>query len=99
MAATSAPKGWQYVPRSGGSPADHAYYLEMRDRSGFDFDGKGQNDRDPIAFQPGLLLVYTDEAHGYGNCGLSTTRRRRRPLDSLPEPGNATPEPRRRGVD
>ena len=23
-----------------GSPADHAYYLEMRDRSGFDLDGK-----------------------------------------------------------
>ena len=27
------------------SPADHAYYMEMRDRSGFDVDGHGQTDR------------------------------------------------------
>ena len=82
--------GWQYVTASDGSPADHAYYLEMRDRSGFDFDSKNQNDRDPIQFQPGLLLVYTDEAHGYGNLGTDDPPAQT-PLDSLPQPGNASP--------
>ena len=62
----------------------------MRDRSGFDVDGKNQNDRDPIAFQPGLLLVYTDEAHGYGNAG-SDDPPAQSPLDSQPQPGNANP--------
>ena len=38
-------QGWQYVAAGTEGPSDHAYYLEMRDRSGFDLDGKGQNDR------------------------------------------------------
>jgi M6 family metalloprotease-like protein len=82
--------GWQHVAASDGSPADHAYYMEMRDRSGFDYDSKNQNDRDPVQFQPGLLLVYTDEAHGYGNLGTDDPPAQT-PLDSLPQPGNATP--------
>ena len=32
---------------------DHAYYLELRDRSGFDFNGRGQADRGAISGQPG----------------------------------------------
>ena len=44
--------GWQYVSAELGSPADHAYYLEMRSRTGFDFDGKGENDRDPNRLPP-----------------------------------------------
>lgn len=83
--------GWQYVSATAGSPADHAYYLEMRDRSGFDFDGKGENDRAPIAFAPGLLLVYTDEAHCYGNFGCPDPPGQS-PLDSQPQPGNNTPD-------
>ena len=82
--------GWSYVNAATGSPADHAYYLEMRDRSGFDVDGRGQNDRDPIAFEPGLLLVYTDEAHGYGNAGTDDPPAQT-PLDSQPEQGEAEP--------
>jgi len=82
--------GWQYVSASQGSPADHAYYMEMRDRSGFDEEGKGQNDRDPIAFQSGMLLVYTNEAHGYGNLGTDDPPAQS-PLDSQPEAGNQTP--------
>jgi immune inhibitor A len=89
--AAQCTKGWSYVAASAGSPADHAYYLEMRDRSGFDVDGKNQNDRDPIAFQPGLLLVYTDEAHCYGNAGCDDPPGQS-PLDSNPQPGNATPQ-------
>ncbi|MEA2460292.1 MAG: hypothetical protein QOH90_469 [Actinomycetota bacterium] len=82
--------GWSLVNAAAGSPADHAYYMEMRDRSGFDVDGKGQNDRDAIAFDPGLLLVYTDEAHGYGNAGTDDPPAQT-PLDSQPEVGEAAP--------
>ncbi|HEY0952348.1 PKD domain-containing protein [Nocardioides sp.] len=83
-------KGWQFV--SAGDPAsfDHGYYLEMRDRSGFDLDGHGQIDRDPIGFEPGLYLSYTDEAHGYGNAGTDSPPAQS-PLDSTPEPGSDTP--------
>ncbi|MGH2537503.1 MAG: post-COAP-1 domain-containing protein [Candidatus Promineifilaceae bacterium] len=84
--AESCTDGWTYVSSAAGSPADHAYYLEMRDRSSFDLDGKGENDRDPIAFEPGLLLVITDEAHGYGNTGVSNPPAQS-PVDSQPEPG------------
>ena len=89
--AAQCTKGWNYVAASAGSPADHAYYMEMRDRSGFDVDGRDQNDRDPIAFQPGMLLVYTDEAHCYGNAGCDDPPGQS-PVDSAPTPGDATPE-------
>jgi M6 family metalloprotease-like protein len=84
-------KPWLYVQGDGGSPFDHAYYLEMRDRSGFDLDGQNQNDRDPIAFEPGLLLVYTDETHGYGNSGTDDPPAQT-PIDAQPEPGNNSPD-------
>ena len=83
-------KGWQYVAAGEEADFDHAYYLEMRDRSGFDLDGHGQVDRDPIGFEPGLYLAYTDEAHGYGNAGTDDPPAQS-PLDSTPEPGNDTP--------
>ncbi len=82
--------GWKYVDSSSEAPSDHAYYLELRDRSGFDHDGRGQNDRDPIGFKPGLSLVYTDEAHGYGNVGTDNPPAQS-PLDANPEPGNDAP--------
>ena len=82
--------GWQHVSAIDEGSLDHAYYLEMRDRSGFDLEGKGQNDRAPIAFSPGLLLVYTDEAHGYGNAGTGDPPAQS-PLDANPEPGNNIP--------
>ena len=84
-------QGWSYVNADAEAPADHAYYLELRDRSGFDLDGKGENDRDPIEFEPGLSMVYTDEAHGYGNVGTDNPPAQS-PLDSQPEPGSDTPE-------
>jgi hypothetical protein len=64
--------------------------MEMRDRSGFDIDGRGESDRGPTAFEPGLLLTYTDEAHGYGNVGTDNPPAQT-PLDSVPEPESDTP--------
>jgi immune inhibitor A len=78
-------KGWQYVSAVDGDPADHAYYLEMRDRSGFDADGHGEDDRGSgPTFEPGLSLVYTDENHGYGNLGTDDPPAQS-PLDSQPD--------------
>jgi hypothetical protein len=67
--------------------------MEMRDRSGFDLDGRGEDERnDPSGptFEPGLSLVYTDENHGYGNAGVEDPPAQT-PLDARPEPGSATP--------
>ncbi|RYU09831.1 PKD domain-containing protein [Nocardioides iriomotensis] len=89
--ASRCTPGWQYLAAGAEAPADHAYYLEMRDRSGFDLDGKGQIDRDPIGFAAGLSMVYTDEAHGYGNAGVDDPPAQS-PLDSQPDPGSATPD-------
>lgn len=83
--------GWNYVAAGAETPADHAYYLELRDRSGFDLDGNDQIDRSPIAFQAGLSMVYTDEAHGYGNAGVPNPPAQS-PLDSQPDPGNEAPD-------
>jgi M6 family metalloprotease-like protein len=82
--------GWQFVQAGDEASFDHGYYLEMRDRSGFDLDGHGEIDRDPIGWDPGLYLSYTDEAHGYGNAGTDDPPAQS-PLDSTPEAGNDTP--------
>ena len=90
--ASKCTAGWQYVDANDDAEQDHAYYLEMRDRSGFDASGKEQNDRAPIGFFPGLLLTYTDEAAGYGNTGeTSTDTPNQSPLDSQPQPGSTAP--------
>ena len=81
-----------YVAAGAEAPADHAYYLEMRDRSGFDLDGQGQIDRDPIGVRRRAL----PRLHRRG----ARLRQRRgtddppaqSPLDSTPEPGNDTPD-------
>ena len=88
--AQSCTQGWKFLQAGAASQQDHAYYLEMRDRSGFDFDGKGQADRGGAAFEAGLSLVYTDEAHGYGNAGTDDPPAQS-PLDSTPTPGSASP--------
>ena len=82
--------GWGYLQAGALSAQDHAYYMEMRDRSGFDDDGHGQADRGPVGWAPGFYLSYTDEAHGYGNVGTDDPPAQS-PLDSAPEPGNDTP--------
>ena len=88
--AAKCTHGWQYVAADQNSPAEHAYLLEMRDRSGFDFKGQGESDRGVFNFQPGVLLAYTDEDHGYGNVGTDDPPAQT-PLDARPEPGSDTP--------
>ena len=83
--------GWTYVEAGSEATYDHAYYLEMRDRSGFDLDGNGQIDRADIGFEPGFYLSYTDEAHAYGNAGTDNPPAQS-PLDSVPDPGNDNPD-------
>ncbi|WP_439937678.1 PKD domain-containing protein [Nocardia sp. N13] len=83
-------QGWQYVAAGAEGPSDHAYYMEMRDRSGFDLDGNGQADRGAPEFASGFYTAYTDEAHGYGNAGTDDPPAQS-PLDSQPEPGSSTP--------
>ncbi len=84
--ATICTAGWTKVDASHTNPADHAYYLELRDRAGFDFDGNGQSDRGQVDWQPGIFIEYTDEAHGYGNNGVPPPPSQHY-LDSVPEPG------------
>jgi M6 family metalloprotease-like protein len=88
--ARKCTQGWKYLEAGAESVQDHAYYLEMRDRSGFDLEGHGQIDRDPIGFTPGFYLSYTDEAHGYGNTGTDDPPAQS-PLDSVPQPGESAP--------
>ncbi len=83
-------EGWAYLEAGTPSSQEHAYLLEMRDRSGFDVDGRGENDRAAIGFTPGVLLTYTDEAHGYGNVGTDNPPAQS-PLDQKPEPLSDTP--------
>ena len=61
--------GWTLIDAEAGDTRDHAYYLELRDRAGFDFEGYGQSDRGLPTWEPGLFVEYTDENHGYGNNG------------------------------
>lgn len=80
--------GWQYVAGGEESTADHAYYIEARDRAGFDMDGRGQSDRGDIDWAPGVSLGYTDEARGYGNT-QTTFRPNQHVLDANPVPFSA----------
>lgn len=84
------PRNWSRVSTTDPVDADHAYYLELRDRISNDFDGKNQSERGTPAWQPGISVIYTDEQHGYGNVGVDDPPAQT-PVDSAPEPGNATP--------
>jgi immune inhibitor A len=79
--------GWRYIASDAKNDADHAYYLELRDQSGFDYNGHGQADRGDTSWQPGVLIEYTDEAHGYGNFG-SMEPPAQHYIDSQPIPGS-----------
>ncbi len=83
--------GWAHVTADEASTAEHAYLLEMRDRSGFDATGRGEDDRgNGPTFEPGVLLTYTDENHGYGNNGTDNPPAQS-PLDSQPQIGESDP--------
>ena len=85
--AVTCTDGWTRVEANEASALDHAYYLELRDQSGFDFNGHDQSDRGDTAWQPGVLLEYTDEAHGYGNNGTPAPPAQHY-IDSQPIPGS-----------
>ncbi len=89
--AQQCTQGWRYLEAGSESAQDHAYYLEMRDRSGFDYEGFGQIDRAGIGWTPGLYLAYTDESHGYGNTGTDDPPAQS-PLDAVPDPGSEKPD-------
>ncbi len=83
--ANSCTAGWSLVDATSPSTLDHAYYLELRDRSGFDVNGRGQADRGAITWQPGALIEYTDESRGFGNNGAPPPRQHY--IDSQPMAG------------
>ncbi len=73
-----------------GVDTDHAYYLEMRDRIGFDFDSRGQSERGAPSWQPGVSMLYTDEQHGFGNTGVDNPPAQTL-VDAAPTPGSDSP--------
>jgi M6 family metalloprotease-like protein len=77
--------GWSLIDAAAGVEKDHAYYLELRDRSGFDANSHNEADRGSIGWAPGVLVEFTDESRGYGNNGASPPRQHY--IDSQPEPG------------
>ena len=56
--------GWNYVDTGTPAPLDHAYFLSMRDRSGFDSDSHGQNDRDAHARRVTRYPRWSDAGRG-----------------------------------
>jgi len=78
--------GWSLIDASAGSLKDHSYYVELRDRSGFDFNGRGEADRGAIEWNPGTLIEYTNESRGYGNNGGGMPPKQHY-IDSQPQPG------------
>jgi PKD repeat protein len=85
--AASCTDGWSRIAADQAATLDHAYYLELRDQSGFDFNGHNQSERGDTSWQPGLFVEYTDEAHGYGNNGTPPPPAQHY-LDSQPIPGS-----------
>ena len=85
--AAKCTDGWSRINSTEDSTLDHAYYLELRDQSGFDFDGHNQSERGDTSWQPGVFIEYTDEAHGYGNNGTPAPPAQHY-LDSQPVPGS-----------
>ena len=85
--AAKCTDGWSRVNSTEDSTLDHAYYLELRDQSGFDFNGHNQSERGDTSWQPGVFIEYTDEAHGYGNNGTPAPPAQHY-LDSQPIPGS-----------
>lgn len=84
------PNGFSRVSSADGVNADHAYYVEVRDRISWDKDGRGQSDRGAPTWAPGVAILYTDENHGYGNTGVDN-QPAQTVVDSQPQPGVMTP--------
>ena len=79
--------GWNWINAELPSEQDHAYYLELRDQTGFDFNGWEQSERGDTSWQPGVYIEYTNESHGYGNNGVPGAPAQMY-LDATPQPGS-----------
>ncbi len=84
------PNGFSRISTADGVDADHAYFVEVRDRVSWDKDGKGQSERGAPTWAPGVAVLYTDENHGYGNTGADN-QPAQTIVDSQPQPGNMNP--------
>lgn len=84
------PTGWSRVSSADGVALDHSYYVELRDRTSWDKDGKLQSERGAPTWEPGVAILYTDENHGYGNTGAEN-QPAQTVVDSRPDPGNENP--------
>ncbi len=82
--------GWTYLAVDEANPADHAYYFELRDRSTFDLDGRGESDRGLPAWEPGVSLTYTDENVAIGNVSRGDFPAQTI-VDAVPVPGETSP--------
>lgn len=71
--------GW--VRSNGSSTQEHAYWIGVRDRTGFDASA---------GWTPGVVIEYANEAHGYGNSGVEDPPALS-VLDSHPQAGSDTP--------
>jgi len=79
--------GWQQISAADGSPAEHAYLLEMRDRSGFDAHGRGESDRGDLTFAPACCSPTPTRTTATATSAPTTRRRRAR---STPSPSPRT---------
>ncbi len=84
------PNNFSRVSSSAGVDADHAYYVELRDRLSWDSDGKEQSERGAPTWSGGVAILYTDESHGYGNTGVDNPPAQTI-VDSQPNPGDDAP--------
>lgn len=71
--------GW--VRTNGSGTASHAYWISVRDRTKFD---------SATSFQPGVVIEYANESHGYGNVGVDNPPALT-VIDAKPQPNSNTP--------
>jgi M6 family metalloprotease-like protein len=84
------PFKWNWASTADGVDTEKAFYVELRDRTGNDFDGKGQSERSSPGWQPGVSMILTDEFRGFGNTGVDSPPAQT-PVDAAPQPGNESP--------
>lgn len=82
--------GWARMSSDVLRTEQHAFFVELRDRVGWDFDGRDQSDLGPTTWEPGIAITYSNELRGYGNT-MGTNPPVHTIVDSVPQPGNDSP--------
>ena len=92
--------GWRYVNAADLADVDHAYYLEMRDRSGFDADRRGRERprRRSTSRRACCSATRTRSPATATPARPTGDAPNQSPLDSQPQPGAHDAEPERRGL-